>query len=124
MQQSISKTQLLVWHSRSPIVLVDVNRIPILGEVNLERFDVLVKAEGGHGPEEIVSVDGLALFLQALVRGFGRDEGNELGDALLDSLFGVFGNLCVLGECILHDAGNVGDREVAILWEWSVRGVE
>ena len=39
---------------------------------------------------------------------FARDKGDELADAFLHTLLGLLGNLCVLGEGILHDAGDWG----------------
>jgi hypothetical protein len=43
---------------------------------------------------------------------FRGDEGDELGDTFLDTLLCVLCYLCVVGESILHDAGDVGDREI------------
>ena len=43
------------------------------------------------------------------------DEADELGDALLDGLLGVLGDLAVLRHRAAHDAANVGDRQVPIL---------
>jgi hypothetical protein len=41
--------------------------ISVLLQVDLERVDVLLEAERGHGPEQVVPVDGLPLLLLALV---------------------------------------------------------
>jgi len=40
-----------------------------LGEVNLERFGVVLKAERRHREQNIFAVDGLSLLLLALFRG-------------------------------------------------------
>jgi hypothetical protein len=80
-------------------------------EVGLERGDVGLEAERGHGPEQVVAVDGLALLALALVGGLPRDEADELGHALLHRLLGLLGDLGVGGQRLLHDARHVGDRQ-------------
>mmetsp|Transcript_340 Transcript_340/g.996 ORF Transcript_340/g.996 Transcript_340/m.996 type:complete len:267 (+) Transcript_340:261-1061(+) len=95
--------------------LVPPHGLPVLGEVQLERLNVLVKPEGRHGPQKIVPIDRLALFLHALVRRLGGDERYKFGHTLLHRLLGVLGNLGVLRESVLHDPSNVGDGQVSIL---------
>jgi hypothetical protein len=55
----------------------------VLGQINLERFHVLVKAQRAHGPQQVVPVDRLALFLEALVTRLRRDKRNEFRYAFL-----------------------------------------
>ena len=43
--------------------------LPIELDVQLEGLDVVLEAERGHGPQQVVAVDGLALLLHALVAG-------------------------------------------------------
>uniref|UniRef100_A0A0A9GEY4 Uncharacterized protein n=1 Tax=Arundo donax TaxID=35708 RepID=A0A0A9GEY4_ARUDO len=86
-----------------------------LVEVELERLDVVLEAERGHGPEEVVAVDGLALLALALVGGLAGDEGDELGDALLHRLLGVLGDLGVGRKRLLHDPAHVRDRQEPVL---------
>lgn len=42
-------------------------RLPVLGEVRLERVDVALEAQGRERPEQVVAVDRLALLALALV---------------------------------------------------------
>lgn len=42
--------------------------LPELGQVEAQRLQVLVKAQRGHAPQQVVAVDGLALLARALVR--------------------------------------------------------
>ena len=71
--------------------------ISVLLQVDLEGVHVLLESEGGHGPEQIVPVDSLALLLLALVarpaspqrksqtetpkQNRGRGRGREIGRA-------------------------------------------
>lgn len=75
-----------------------------LEKVELQRLDVVFKAQRAHGTEQVVAVDGFPLFLQALVAGpacnsiyffdkgatqagsLAGDEAYELGHALLHRL--------------------------------------
>jgi hypothetical protein len=86
-----------------------------LVEVELERLDVVLEAERGHGPEQVVAVDGLALLALALVGGLAGDERDELGHALLHRLLGVLGDLGVRWERLLHDPAHVRDRQEPVL---------
>jgi hypothetical protein len=86
-----------------------------LVEVELERLDVVLEPQRGHGPEQVVAVDGLALLALALVGGLAGDEGDELGDALLHRLLGVLGDLGVGRERLLHDPAHVRDRQEPVL---------
>jgi hypothetical protein len=86
-----------------------------LVEVVLERIDVVLEAERGHGPEQVVAVDGLALLALALVGGLPGDEGDELGHALLHRLLGVLADLGVRRQRLLHDPAHVRDRQEPVL---------
>jgi hypothetical protein len=86
-----------------------------LVEVVLERVDVVLEAERGHGPEQVVAVDGLALLALALVGGLPGDEGDELGHALLYRLLGVVADLGVRRQRLLHDRAHVRDRKEPVL---------
>ena len=92
--------------------------LPVFGQVHLERLHVLVEAQGAHGPQYVVTIDRLALLLQALVRGLRRDERDELRNALLDRFLGFFCYFRILGQSVLHYSGNVGNGQVSILMNW------
>jgi hypothetical protein len=89
--------------------------LAVLVEVPAHGVDVVVEAEGAEGPADVVAVDGLALLLVALVGGLAGDEADELGDALLNGLLGLLGDLGVGGQDLLHDAAHVGDGKKAVL---------
>lgn len=84
-------------------------------EVMLERFDILVKTKGTHGPENVVAVDSLALLALALVGGLGSNEANELGHAFLDGILPILGDFGISRQCLLHDACDVRRRQVLVL---------
>mmetsp|Transcript_12965 Transcript_12965/g.55332 ORF Transcript_12965/g.55332 Transcript_12965/m.55332 type:complete len:218 (+) Transcript_12965:1950-2603(+) len=90
--------------------------LAILVQVHLERLDVLLESERAHGPQQVVAVDGLALFALALIARLAGDEADELRDALLDRLLGVLGDLRVRGQRLLHDATDVGNWQEAVLF--------
>lgn len=92
--------------------------LPVLGQVRLERLDVLVEAQGTHGPQYVVTIDRFPLLLQALVRGLRRDEGDELRNGLLDGLLGILCYLCILRQGVFHYPGNVGNGQVSVLVYW------
>lgn len=50
-----------------------------------------------------------------LANSLAGDEGDELGDALLQGLLGVLGDLAVGRHGLLHDAADVGDGEEPVL---------
>lgn len=84
-------------------------------EIALEGLDVILEAEGGHGPEEIVAVDGLPLLPLALVGGLAGDEADELRHALLHRLLRVLRDLRVRRQRLLHDPAHVRDRKQPVL---------
>lgn len=43
------------------------------------------------------------------------DEADEFGDAFLDGVLGVLGDLAVLRQSLLHDATDVGDGQIPVL---------
>lgn len=58
----------------------------------------------------------------APLAGLGRDERNKLRHALLNALARVFCDLPVRRNAFLHDFGNVGDRQEAVLLaQWQTR---
>ena len=83
--------------------------LPELCQVYLERLRIVFEPEGGHGIQDVLPTNRLALFHVAFFSGLRGDEADELGDALLDAFFGVLGNLGRGGDGLLHDAGHVGD---------------
>lgn len=93
------------------LLLGPLQRLAVLAQVELEDVDVTLEAQGIDRPQQILPIDSLALLILALLAGLARDEGDKLRDALLDSFLGVFGDLGVLGERLLHDATDIGDRE-------------
>ena len=58
-------------------------------------------------PQYIITIDSFSFFLLTLLAGFTRDEGDELGHALLDAFFGVFGDLGITRKNSLHDSRDV-----------------
>lgn len=84
-------------------------------EVAAEGEGVGVEAEGGEGGADVVAVDGLAALAAALVGGLGGDEGDELGHGFLHGFFGVFGDLGVWWQDLLHYSPHVGYREEPVL---------
>lgn len=62
-------------------------------QVKLQRLHVHVKAQRGHGEQDVLPVDGLPLLLVAALTRLGRDEADELTHTLLHTLLGVFRNL-------------------------------
>ena len=97
------------------IGLVPPDSLSVLGQVQFEWFYVFVKAKCGHGPQQVIPIDGLAFFLQTLVAGFGCNEGDELRHALLDCFLGVLGNLGIVRQSVFHNPCNVGYRKIAVL---------
>jgi hypothetical protein len=74
------------------------------GEVDLERFCIVFKAERDHRVEDILSADRLAFLELAFLRRFGGYEADELRHTLLNTFLGV---LCDFGSGwnrIFHDA--------------------
>ena len=81
----------LTLHLLSPF-----QRLPVLAEIELEDVDVAFEAERINRPQQILTVDGLTLFVLTLFAGFAGDERNELRNAFLNCFLGVFGDLSVL----------------------------
>ncbi|RWR89853.1 hypothetical protein CKAN_01892500 [Cinnamomum micranthum f. kanehirae] len=79
------------------------------------RLNIFFETKSRHRPQKIVAVDRLPLLSLAFVRCFAGDEADELGRALLNSLFGFFRYLGVRREGFLHDATHVGNGEETIL---------
>lgn len=74
-----------------------------------------MKPQSSHRPQKVISVDCFPLLLLALIAGLASDEADELGNALLNGVLGVLGDLAVGGKDLLHDAADVGDGKVAVL---------
>ena len=75
----------------------------------LERLCIVFEPQRGHGIQNIFPPDRLTLLHVAFFGGFGGDEADELGDALLDALFGVLGDFGGGGYGLFHDARDIGD---------------
>lgn len=88
----------------------------VLLEVDAEGLVVVVEAEGLHGKEDVVAVDGFAFFVGALLTGLAGDEADELRDTFLHRLLRVLGDLGVVGKRPLHDAADVGDGQEPVLF--------
>lgn len=84
-------------------------------QVNLEWIDVIFKPQRHHRPEQIVAVDSLSLLPLAFIARLAGDEADELGDAFLHGFLGIFRDLAVGWNALLHDAADVRDREKSIL---------
>lgn len=89
--------------------------LPILGKINLERIDIIFESKGHDGPQNVVTVDRLPLLALAFLGCLARDEADELGDAFLDGLLRVLGDLAVPRDDLLHDPAHVGYREKTVL---------
>lgn len=48
--------------------------LTVLGEVDLERLGIILKAEGAHGEEDVLTVDRFPLFLMAFFRRYDRSD--------------------------------------------------
>ena len=49
-------------HSTVLYLVLSLHALSVLLEVELERLDVVVEAEGGHGEEDVLAVDRLPLL--------------------------------------------------------------
>ena len=76
-------------------MLVSLHGLTIFLKVELQGLNVVVKPQGGHGEEDIFTVDGLPLLSLTPVARLARDERDELGHALLDALARIFGDLAL-----------------------------
>lgn len=81
--------------------------LAVLGEVDLERLNVLIEAQCAHRPQNIVSIDRFPLLLLALIARLAGDEGNEFRYALLNAFFRVLAHLGRYRKHSLHDP-NIG----------------
>ena len=89
--------------------------LPVLVQINLQRFNIFFESERAHCPEQIISVDCFTLFALTLVTSFACDEADELGDALLNSFFCVFRYLGICWQSFFHYSADVCDRKETIL---------
>lgn len=78
-------------------LLFTFHRFAILLQVQFQRLHIVVKAQRGHGKQNVLTVDGFPLFSLTPVRSLWRDEGNELGNTLLNAFSSILGNFA-LGE--------------------------
>ena len=76
-------------------MLVSLHGLTIFLKVELQGLNVVVKPQGGHGKEDIFTVDGPPLLSLTPVARLARDERDELGHALLDALARIFGDLAL-----------------------------
>lgn len=90
--------------------------LAVAAEEEGEGLHVVVEAELAHGPQHVVGGDGLALLALAALVGLAGDEADVLGDALLDGLLGVVGDLCMGRKDTAHDAYDVGYGHVLVLF--------
>jgi len=89
--------------------------LPVLVQVNLERVHILLEPQCGHGPQQVITVDGFPLLLLALIRGFTCYEADELRHALLHGFLGLLGDLGVRRQRLLHDPAHVGYGKEPVL---------
>ena len=68
----------------------------VLVEILFQNFTVAIKSKDLDGGENVFTVDGFAFLVFTFFTGLAGDEGNELRDALLDGLLGIFGDFGVL----------------------------
>lgn len=97
--------------------------LAVLGEIDLEGLGIVLKSKRSHGKQNILAVDGLALFLLAFLGCYRRfiscgpcdsiklktltlasDEGDELAHAFLHAFLGFLCNLRIFRQCQFHDA--------------------
>lgn len=89
--------------------------LPVAVEVHSEGLDVVVEPQLAHGPEHVLGSDGLALLALATLVGLAGDEADVLGDALLDGLLCIVGDLGMRREDLAHDPYHVGNRHEPVL---------
>ena len=70
-----------------------MTHLPQFRKVDLQRLRIVLEAEVGHGVEDVLAANRLALLDLALLRRLRRDEADELGDALLHALLGLLRDL-------------------------------
>lgn len=97
-------------------VLLLLCGLAVLLQVQLQGLHVIVEAQGGHGEENVLAVDCFPSFVMAPVAGLGGDEGDELGDALLDAFSGILGDFSTVRNDLLHEFRHVGDWQEAVLF--------
>jgi hypothetical protein len=75
-----------------------------LGEVDLECFCIVFKAERDHRVEDVLAADRLAFLELAFLCRFGRYEADELRHTLLNTFLGVLRDFGGGWDRIFHDA--------------------
>lgn len=77
---------------------------------------IILEPERCDSPNDVLAVDGLALFSLAFVGCFSCNEADELGYAFLDSFLCIFRDFSVARNHFLHNATDVGDGKEPILF--------
>ncbi|KAK7289576.1 hypothetical protein RIF29_03318 [Crotalaria pallida] len=78
-------------------------------------LNVFLEPQRGHGPQQVVAVDGLTLLTLALVGGFAGYEADELRHALLHLLLRVLRDLRIFWQRLLHYPAPVRYRQEPVL---------
>ncbi|XP_051135858.1 uncharacterized protein LOC127254673 [Andrographis paniculata] len=81
----------------------------VLVHVGGEGLDVVGEPERGHGEENVVGSDGLAIVLVTFLVGFAHHVEDELGGAVLNGLLGILLDLGDGREGAAHQTVNAAD---------------
>lgn len=84
-------------------------------EVFGDEIDVVVEPELAHYPEDVLRCGGLLMLALTPLVGLSGDEADVLGDALLDHLLVIVGDLGVGRDDLSHDPDDVRDGHEQIL---------
>ena len=101
----------------------------VLLQVELQRLNIVVKAESGHRKENVFAIDRLSLLSLtsftcltvkrlryfSLLTFSPCDEGDELADTLLHAFPGLLSHLARVGHHLLHHLGDVVDGQEPVL---------
>ena len=88
-----------------------LDTLSVLCQVHFENIAISLEAQNLNWRKNVFSIDGLSFLIFAFFAGLAGDEGNELWDALLNSLFCIFCYFGIVRKCFFHDPSNVGDRK-------------
>lgn len=72
---------------------------------------VLVEAQHINRSQQVFPVNCLPLLYLTLLACLAGDEGNKLGNTLLDCFLCIFGDLRIFGQSFLHYSADVGDGQ-------------
>lgn len=70
-----------------------ITNLSELLEIQLQRLNIAIKSQGGHGKENILPIDCLSFLLMTPLTCFGCYEADEFTYTLLHTLLCIFSNL-------------------------------